>query len=75
MDTATKTWFEDAAKITSRSLLKKLQQLQEILIGDKIAAKLLQYVNHQKKKKPKKIEENYIPPEKRQQIIDHLRLF
>ena len=54
MDTATKTWFEDAAKITSRSQLKKLQQLQEILIGDKIAAKLLQYVNHQKKKKPKK---------------------
>ena len=75
MDTATKTWFEDAAKITSRSQLKKLQQLQEILIGDKIAAKLLQYVKHQKKKKPKKIEENYIPPEKRQQIIDHLRLF
>ena len=60
MDTATKTGI-DAAKTTSKRIVQKTAEATGDLIGNKI--------------KTKEIEEIYIPPEKRRQIIDDLRLF
>ena len=68
MDTATKTGM-DAAKTTSKRVIKKTSEAAGELIGNKIADKTTSIG------KPKKMEEIYIPPEKRQQIIDDLRLF
>ena len=65
MDTATKTVI-DAAKTAS-----KAAEAMEDLIGNKIANKITSIG----KPKTKEIEEIYIPPEERQQIIDDLRLF
>ena len=45
------------------------------LIGNKIADKVSSIGKPKEKEKTKLIEEIYIPPEKRQQIIDDLRLF
>ena len=45
------------------------------LIGNKIADKITLIGKTKKNKNTKEIEEIYIPPEKRQQIIDDLRLF
>ena len=47
------------------------------LIGNKIADKITSIgkPKEKEKEKPKEIEEIYIPPEKRQQIINDLRLF
>ena len=64
MDTATKTGI-DAAKTAEKAT--------EDLIGNKIADKITSI--GKPKEKTKEIEEIYIPPEKRQQIIDDLRLF
>ena len=61
MDTATKTGI-DAAKTAEKAT--------EDLIGNKIADKITSI--GKPKEKP---EEIYIPPEKRQQIIDGLGLF
>ena len=77
MDTATKTGI-DAAKTTSKRVIKKTAEATGDLIGNKIADKI-KLVNQKIKKKNEikeiKIEEIYIPREKRQQIIDELRLF
>ena len=48
------------------------------MIGNKIADKISSIgkpKEKEKEKKKKKIEEIFIPPEKRQQIINDLRLF
>ena len=45
------------------------------LIGNKIADKITSAGKSKEDDKTKKIQENYIPPEKRQQVIDDLRLF
>ena len=64
MDTATKRVVEKSAEATGG------------LIGNKIADKITSIGKQKEKPKPKeKPEEIYIPPEKRQQIIDDLRLF
>ena len=68
MDTATKTGMH-ATKTVSKRVAQKTAEVTGDLIGDKIADKITLLG------KPKEIEENYIPPEKRQQIIDDLRLF
>ena len=68
MDTATKTGI-DAAKTASKRVVQKTAEATGDLIGNKIADKTTSIG------KPKKMEEIYIPPEKRQQIIDDLRLF
>ena len=68
MDTATKTGI-DAAKTASKRVVQKTAEATGDLIGNKIADKITSIG------KPKEIEEIYIPPEKRQQIIDDLRLF
>ena len=52
-----------------QKLLQKTAEATGDLIGNKIADTITSIG------KPKEIEEIYIPPEKRQQIIDDLRLF
>ena len=64
----------DAAKIASKRVLQKTAKATGDLIGNKIADKITSI--SKPKEKNKKVEEDiYIPPEKRQRIIDDLRLF
>ena len=76
MDTATKTGM-DPAKIASKRVIPKTAETTEDLIGNKIADKIASIgkPKEKEKPKPKQIEEIYIPLEKRQQIINDLRLF
>ena len=72
MDTATKTGI-DAAKTASKRVVQKTAEATGDLIGNEIADKITSI--GKQKKRNKKTEEIYIPREKRQQIIDDLRLF
>ena len=72
MDTATKTGI-DAAKTTSKRVVQKTAEATEDLIGNKIAHQITSL--GKPKEETKKIEEIYISPEKRQQIIDDLKMF
>ena len=75
MDTASKIGM-DAAKIASKRVVPKTAEAAGYLIGNKIADKIISIGKPKKtKEKPKEIEDIYTPPEKRQQIIDDLRLF
>ena len=75
MDTATKTGI-DAAKIASKRVVQKTAEATGDLIGNKKADKITSIDKSKEKPKLKeKPEKIYIPPEKRQQIIDNLRLF
>ena len=69
MDTATKTGI-DAAKTASKRVVQKTAEATGDLIGNKIADKITS-ISKPKEKETKKTEEIYIPPEKRQQIIDY----
>ena len=71
MDRATKTGI-DAAKTTSKRVVQKIEEATRALTGNKIADKITSV--RKSKGKTKKAEEIYIPPEKRQQIIDDLKL-
>ena len=73
MDTATKTGI-DAAK-TSKRVVQKTAEATGDLIGNKIPDKITSIGKPKENEKAKEIEEIYIPPGKRQQIIDDLRLF
>ena len=74
MDTSTKTGIR-TAKATSKIAVQKTTEAIGELIGNKIADKAISIDKPKENEKAKKIEEIYIPPEKRQQIIDELRLF
>ena len=74
MDTATKTRI-DAAKTTSKRAVQKTAEATGDLIGNKIADKITSIAKSKEKVKTNKTEEVYIPPEKRQQIIDDIKLF
>ena len=74
MDTATKTGM-DAAKTASKRVVQKTAEATGYLIANKIADKIISIGKPKEKEKPKETEEIYILPEKRQQIIDDLRLF
>ena len=63
----------DAAKTASKRFVQKTAEATGDLIGNKIADKITSI--GKTKEKTNKSEEIYIPPEKRQQIIDDLRLF
>ena len=63
----------DAAKTKCKTVVQKTVEATGDLIGNKIADKTTSI--GKPKEKTKKTEEIYIPPEKRQQIIDDLRLF
>ena len=73
MDTAIKTEM-DAAKTASKKVVQKTAEAIGDLVGNKIADQITS-IGKPKEKETKEIEEIYIPPEKRQQIIDDLRLF
>ena len=74
MDTSTKTGM-DAAKIASKRVAQKTTEATGDLIGNKRADKITPIGKQKEKPKPKETEEIFIPPDKRQQIIDDLRLF
>ena len=74
MDTATKTGM-DAAKIAFRRLVQETAEATADLIANKITDKITSIGKPKEKEKTKEVEEIYIPPEKRQQILDDLRLF
>ena len=76
MDTATKTGI-DAAKTASKRVVQKTAKATGDLIGNKIADKTTSVGKSKEKEKEKtnNAEEIYIPPEKRQKIIDDLKLF
>ena len=74
METATKTGI-DAATTSSKRVVQKAAEATGDLIGKNIADKVTSIGKPKEKEKTSKIEEIYIPPEKRQQIIDNLRLF
>ena len=74
MDTPTKTEI-DAAKTSSKRVVQKTAEARGDLVGNKIADKITSIGKLNENRKTNKIEEFYIPPEKRQQIIDDLRLF
>ena len=74
MDTATKARM-DEAKTASRRVVQKTAEATGDLIGNKIADKITSLGKTKSKEKEKEEQEIYIPPEKRQQIIDDLRLF
>ena len=78
MNNATKIGI-DAAKTASKRAVQKTAEATRHLIGNKMADKntsVGKSKNKQKEKKDKtnEVEEIYIPPEKRQQIINDLRL-
>ena len=72
IDTATKTGI-DAAKTTSKRVVQKTAEATGDLVGNKIADKITSI--GKSKEKTNKPEEIYIPPDKRHQIIDDLKLF
>ena len=72
MNTATKTGI-DAAKTASKRVVKKIPEAAGDLIANKIADKITSLGKTKSKEKEKEEKETYIPPEKRQQIIDDLR--
>ena len=74
MDTATKTGI-DAEKTASKRVVQKTAEATGELIGNKIADKITSIGKSKENKKANKAKEIYIPPKKRQQIIDDLRLF
>ena len=74
MNTVTKTGT-DAAKTASKRVVQKTAEAAGDLIGNKIAGKFTSLGKSKEKEKTMKAEEIYIPLEKRQQIIDDLRLF
>ena len=74
MDTATKTGI-DAAKPASKRVVQKTAEAAGDLIRDKIADKITLLGKTKSKEREDEIQEIYIPPEKRRQIIDDMRLF
>ena len=74
MDTATKNGI-DAAKAASKRVVQKTAEATRDLIANKKADKITSIGKLKEKEKTKEVEEIYILPEKRQQIIDDLRLF
>ena len=74
MDAATKRGI-NAAKIASKTLVQKTAEATGDLIAKKIADQISSIGTPKIKKTTKEMEEIYIPPEKRQQIIDDLKLF
>ena len=74
MDTATKTGT-DVAKTPSKIVVQKNAEAIGELIRNKIADKITSLGKIKSKEKEDERQEIYIPPGKRQQITDYLRLF
>ena len=74
MDTATKAGM-DAAKTASKRIVQKTAEATGDLIGNKIADKITSLGKTKSKEKEEERQEIFIPPGKRKQIINDLRLF
>ena len=74
MDAATTTGI-DAAKTAYKRVVQKTAEAAGDLIENKIADKITWLGKTKSKEKEDERQEIYIPPEKRQQIIDDLGLF
>ena len=74
MDTSTKKG-KGAAKTASKRVVQKTAEATGDLIGNTIADKITSADKPKEDDKTKKVEEIYIPPKKRQQKIDDLKLF
>ena len=74
MDSVTKTGI-DPAKTASKRVVQKVAEATGDLIGNKIAVKITSVGKTKRKEKEDESQEIYLPPEKRQQNIDELRLF
>ena len=77
MDTATKR-RKDAEKTACKRVVEKTTEATRDLIGSKIADTITSGVKIRTKEKENetnKRQQIYIPPEKRQQIINDLKLF
>ena len=74
MDIATETGM-DAAKTASKRVVQKTAEATGDLIGNEIADKITSLGKTKSKEKVDEKQELYLPPEKRQQIIDVLKLF
>ena len=74
MNTATKT-RKDASKTASKRVVQKNAEATADLIRNKIADKITSLGKTKNNEKEEEREKINIPPEKRQQIIDDLRLF
>ena len=68
MGTTTKTGI-DAARTASKRVVQKTAEATGDLIGNIIADKITSIGKPKEKEKAKEIEEIYISPEKRQQLI------
>ena len=73
MDAATKTGT-DVAKTASKRVIQKTAEATGDLIRNKIADKITSLGKTKSTEKEDERQEIYIPPEKRQEIIDDLRL-
>ena len=65
----------DAAKKASKRVVQNTAEPTGDLIGNKITDKITSVGKSKSDDKTKKVKKIYIPPEKRQQIIDDLKLF
>ena len=65
----------DHEKTVSKRVVQKTAEATGDFIGNNIADKITSVGKSKKDDKTKKVEEIVISPEKRQQIIDELRLF
>ena len=74
MGTATETGI-NAEKSASKRVVPKTAEATGDLIGNKKADKITSVNKTKNEEKEDQRQEIYIPPEKRQQIIDDLRLF
>ena len=74
MDTATKSGM-DAAKTASKRVVQKTAEATGDLIRNKIADEITSLGKTKSKEKKEERQEIYMPPEKRPEIIDDLRLF
>ena len=74
MDTVKKTGI-DAPKTASERVVQKTAEAIGDLVGNRIADKIISLGKTKSKEKKDERQEICIPPEKRQQIIDDLKLF
>ena len=74
IDTARKTGI-DAAKTASKGIVQKTAEATGDSIGNKIADKITSLGKIKSKEKEEERLEIYILPEKRQEVINDLRLF
>ena len=73
MDSATQKTRINAGKTASKRVVQKIAEATGDLNGNKVANKIT--LLGKPTEKTEKLEEIYIPPEKRQQIIYDLKLF